>query len=62
VLTVFPDGKLILSSPGDISPEKYDHIARTFQEWLLSDEPYPLVIGDCVVQMTAVSPQQFGML
>jgi hypothetical protein len=51
---VFPDGRMILTCPTDISKTQAEKIKMVFQAWLDSDEPYPLMIGDCVVQMAAV--------
>lgn len=54
VLTIWPDGKLVLTTPSAITNDDFDHVNRVFQQWLSSEETYPLVIGNCLVQMQSL--------
>ena len=58
-LTVFPNGKTILTTPDLIPSAKVEEMARFIQRWLTSTDNYPLVIGDCVVHLTPVNPREF---
>lgn len=47
-LTIFPDGKLLLSTPDAIGPEMLRRITEMFQAWLDGKQP-GLILGSCVV-------------
>lgn len=58
ILTVWPGGKLVLTTPSEVSQEVFYHVSTVFQEWLASEDNHPLIIGDCLVQVMAVPPQE----
>lgn len=55
-LTVFPGGKTVLTTPSDVNDKEFGRIHEIFANWLASDDNYPLIIGNCIVQMTRVPP------
>lgn len=54
ILTVFPGGKIVLTTPDTINQAMMDNISALFRRWLAEPDPFPLVIGDCLVQMMLV--------
>jgi hypothetical protein len=58
-LIVFPDGKLILTTPDQLDMGQFEHIKTLMADWLASDQGHPLVIGACTVSLAAVVPTSF---
>lgn len=62
VLTVWPNGKCVLTTPSTVDAETFENVSRIVQRWLVADDNYPLIIGDCVVQMQAVPIQEMTVV
>lgn len=58
VLTIFPGGKLVLTTPSEVPDDQFERISRIFANWLKSEDTYPLIIGDCVVQMMTIGAKE----
>jgi len=56
-LLVFPDNRMILTTPDTLEQREFDQVQAIMREWLEADRPYPLVIGGCIVHIrTTLSP------
>lgn len=58
ILTIFPNGKLVLTTAEHIPLETVEHVRELLTKWLASDQQAPLIIGDCLVQLTPVNPRE----
>lgn len=58
ILTIFPDGKLILTTPDQLQPEQFLVIKELFRDWMNSEVSFPLVIGDCLVRVQTVDARE----
>lgn len=54
-LTIFPGGKLVLTTPDTIDDDQLENVSIRMARWLKSTDD-PLILGDCVVQMMVVAP------
>lgn len=57
ILTVFPGGQMVLTTPDELDEKLFIQIQNLFSAWLAADSSFPLVIGNCVVQFAATSPK-----
>ena len=58
-LTIFPNGKTVLTTPDRLREDELDRVMGAFQNWLRDPSSAPLVIADCLVHMTTVNPREF---
>ncbi len=56
LLLVYPDGRLILTTPDILSDEQFGAIQAVFNDWLENSDSKPLMIGDCQVVMQSLRP------
>ncbi|HEX5016494.1 MAG TPA: hypothetical protein VFX15_02785 [Actinomycetes bacterium] len=61
-LTVFPDGKAILTTPDDVEPDQFESIQTMMRQWVADKANRPLFIGKCVVQVMALPLHEFNVV
>jgi hypothetical protein len=59
-LTIYPDGRTVLSTPNDIDLQQFERVREIYQEWVHNDGSAPLIIGNCVVQFISVGLKREG--
>lgn len=56
LLVLYPDGRLILTTPDILSKEDMDMIQAVFNDWVENSDSRPLMIGNCQVIMQTLRP------
>jgi hypothetical protein len=56
-MTVFPDGRLILTTPDNLDIGQFEQIKALMGDWINAERPFPLVIGQCQVIFSPVEPR-----
>lgn len=57
-LTIFPNGKMLLTTPDRLSNEQFEVVSKMVGHWM-GDESYaPLIIGQCKVILAAAVPSE----
>ena len=55
-LLVFPDGRVILTTPDELEAEDFDFVRAIFQDWVSTPGSDPLIIGSCKVILQPIAP------
>lgn len=61
ILTLTPKGKMLLTTPDKIDMATMEHVSGVVQRWLTAEDQYPLVIGDCLVQLVQMEPVEVSV-
>ena len=56
-LLVWPDGRLILATPDELSEQQFLTIREAFNQWTADPSSDPLMIGACQVVFQPLAPQ-----
>jgi len=59
-LTIYPDGRTILSTPEAIDLQDFERVKEVYNHWVEHNGTDPLIIGNCVVQFIAVGLKREG--
>lgn len=59
-LTIYPDGRTILSTPEAIDMQDFERVREIYSRWVEAKSNDPLIIGNCVVQFIAVGLKREG--
>ena len=61
ILTIFPNGKLILTTPDPITQQAHDQARAVISDWMGAEGHEALIIGDCLVNLQSIRPQEFTL-